>query len=384
MKNKGKSGKITLAILGCRGIPNNYGGFEELAEHLSTGLTKLGYEVYVYNVHNHPCREKKWNGVNRLFCHDPEHTLGPAGQFIYDLNCINDSRRRGFDVILQLGYTSSSVWHKRLPIDAKIITNMDGIEWRRQKYNRIVRRFLKYAERLAVKNSDALIADNLEIKKHLQNNYGATSTFIPYGADTYIAENDNQEKNVSICIPERNQKKQLKQNGYFLLIARLQSDNHIEEIIKGVLGSETQQPLIVVGNHQSRFGKKLFTKYNSEQVIFAGSIFQPELLNRIRSRAKMYFHGHSVGGTNPSLLQAMASSVAICAHDNPFNRNVLDGDAFYFRTPSDISFIINQKTDNTALKMMIQNNLTKIKTHYTWDRVVCDYETIIKNIIIKE
>ncbi len=383
MKNKGKSGKITLAILGCRGIPNNYGGFEELAEHLSTGLTNFGYEVYVYNVHNHSCREKEWKGVNRLFCHNPELAIGPAGQFIYDLNCINDSRKRGFDVILQLGYTSSSIWHKRLPADAKIITNMDGLEWKRQKYNWIVRRFLKYAERLAVKNSDVLIADNKEIKKHLQNSYGVSSTYISYGADVCMPENDTKEPIVRIFIPGANKEKRLKKNGYFLLIARLQPDNHIEEIILGVLGSDSQLPLIVVGNHRSRFGKKLFVKYNSDQVIFVGSIFQPDLLNRIRSGTKMYFHGHSAGGTNPSLLQAMASSAPICAHDNPFNRSVLGQDAFYFKTPSDIASVINKKTDTTVQNKMIRNNLTKINNQYTWENIVRDYQTIIKNIIIK-
>ncbi len=376
--------KTTIAILGSRGIPNHYGGFEELAEHLSAGLVSLGYDVFVYNVHHHPCSEKKWNGVNRLFCYDPERIIGLAGQFIYDLNCINDSRKRGFDVIIQLGYTSSSIWHKRLPSNAKIITNMDGLEWKRQKYNRITRRFLKNAELLAVRNSDVLIADNLEIKDYLQKTYQVSSVFIPYGADNCILEPTNRGNTTQIVIPVNNSEIELKKNEFFLLIARLQPDNHIEEIIQGVLHSGVQQPLVVVGNHKTRYGKILFKKYASQLVLFTGGIYQSSLLGQLRSQASLYFHGHSAGGTNPSLLQAMASSVPICAHDNPFNRSVLGADAFYFRKPTGIASIINQNHNKQQQPVMCKNNLKKIKQHYCWDKIVRDYEIIIKNIVIKQ
>jgi hypothetical protein len=105
---------LKIAILGTRGIPNNYGGFEQFAEYLSEGLTEKGHEIYVYSPHNHNYQEKEWRGVKIIHCFDPEYKVGTAGQFIYDLNCILDSRKRGFDIILQLGYTSSSVWSLRI------------------------------------------------------------------------------------------------------------------------------------------------------------------------------------------------------------------------------------------------------------------------------
>ena len=126
---------MKLGVLGTRGIPNYYGGFEHSLQYLSEEFVKKGHEVYVYNSHNHPYQDSEWNGVKIIHCKDPEYIIGTVGQFIYDLNCILDSRKRDFDVILQLGYTSSSIWSWLLPKKPKIVTNMDGLEWRRSKYS---------------------------------------------------------------------------------------------------------------------------------------------------------------------------------------------------------------------------------------------------------
>ena len=106
---------MRIAIIGTRGIPNNYGGFEQFAEYLSVGLVNQGHEVFVYNSHNHSYKEDNWKGVNIVHCFDPEYLIGSAGQFIYDLNCIINSRKQDFDIILQLGYTSSSIWNRIMP-----------------------------------------------------------------------------------------------------------------------------------------------------------------------------------------------------------------------------------------------------------------------------
>ncbi len=375
--------KTTIAILGSRGIPNHYGGFEELAEHLSAGLVSLGYDVYVYNVHNHSCPDKTWKGVHRLFCYDPENIVGPAGQFIYDLNCINDSRKRKFDVIIQLGYTSNSIWHRRLPSDSKIITNMDGLEWKREKYSRLARRFLKHAEKLAVQHSDALIADNIKIQDYLQETYQVASDYIPYGADNGILSSKNKNHSLTTFCVANKRAVQLENEGFFLLIARLQPDNHIEEIMQGTLLSKTQLPLIVVGNHKSRYGQKLVKKYASDKIIFTGGIFQSETLHQLRNQSRIYFHGHSAGGTNPSLLQAMAASALICAHDNPFNRSVLGADGLYFISSADIASIIDQEKDKKNRKEMIKNNFNKIIKQYNWNSIINNYEALIKKVLSK-
>src|SRR5437868_1013378 len=132
---------LKIAILGTRGIPNNYGGFEQITERLSGGLADKGHELTVYNPHHHPYRENKWKNVRLVHCYDPE-AWPTAGQFIYDLNCIRHARKENYDVILFMGYTSSSIWHGFFPRESLIISNMDGLEWKRAKYNPLVRRFL--------------------------------------------------------------------------------------------------------------------------------------------------------------------------------------------------------------------------------------------------
>jgi len=172
---------MKIAILGTRGVPNYYGGFEQFAEFFSVYLVEQGHEVYVYNSHNHPYQEKTFHGVNIIHQKDPEHKMGTFGQFIYDYNCILDSKKRDFDIILQLGYTSNSIWFFLLPKKPIIITNMDGLEWKRTKYSRPVKQFLKFAERLAAVNSDYLISDSLGIKKYLAEKYAGHMVINIYG-----------------------------------------------------------------------------------------------------------------------------------------------------------------------------------------------------------
>ncbi len=358
---------LKIGIIGCRGIPNRYGGFEQFAEKLSVGLVERGHQVWVYNSHNHPCRDTRWHGVHRLLCYDPEYFMGQAGQFIYDWNCIRDSRRRDFDTIFQLGYTSSSVWHRRLPSGPVVVTNMDGLEWQRSKYSRPVRRFLKYAEKLAAVNSHALVADSEAIRDYLLAQYGLQATYIPYGAD--VAGNTGLEH-----LMEHG----LEPGGYYLLIARMQPDNHIEEVISGHLASGTSHPLVIVGSTQNGFGRRLKNKYANpagkpNSIRFLDSIFDQDALNQLRYHCRLYFHGHSSGGTNPSLLEAMAASSLVCAHNNAFNRSVLGEDALYFRNENDVEQCIQTSFDNQA---SIQNNLEKIKKKYNWEKVITSYETL--------
>jgi len=359
--------KRKIAILGSRGIPNAYGGFEQFAEYLSVGLVERGMEVWVYCSHTHPYQQPEYHGVHLIHCKDPEDRIGAMGQFLYDLHCILDSRKRGFDVILQLGYTSSSVWHRLLPRKARIITNMDGLEWRRSKYSAPVRRFLKFAERLAVRHSDALVADSEAIAEYLMATYNAPSTFIPYGAE--IPETPD---------PQTLHPLGLEPGQYYLLIARMQPDNHIEEAIQGVLTSGTALPLVVVGNMNNGHGRYLTSRYSSPQIIFTNGIYQQELLNALRYHCRLYFHGHSAGGTNPSLLEAMAASAPICAHDNPFNRAVLGEDGIYFMNSSNIATQYLHNQPNTQWKEMINNNLLKIRTKYHWKGVVEAYAKMVE------
>src|ERR1044071_3148961 len=166
---------MKIGILGTRGIPNAYGGFEQFAQYLSQGLVKRKHEVYVYNSSNHYYKEKTWNGVNIIHCKDLENKMGTAGQFIYDYNCFIDARKRNYDILLQLGYTSSSIWFRLWPKKSINVINMDGLEWKRSKYGKLTRKFLQAAERWAARKGDILIADSIGIQEYLQQKYKRSS-----------------------------------------------------------------------------------------------------------------------------------------------------------------------------------------------------------------
>jgi glycosyltransferase involved in cell wall biosynthesis len=364
---------MRIAILGTRGIPNHYGGFEQCAEYLALGFVKMGFQVVVYNSHDHPYKESSWEGVEISHRYDPEFKWGTAGQFIYDLNCIMDLRRRDVDVVLQLGYTSSSIWGWLLPRKRMVVTtNMDGLEWKRSKYSNLVRKFLLYAERLAVKYSDHLIADSIGIRDYLKEKYSKTSLFIPYGANLF------QNPNQSIL-----QEYQLLPYQYNMLIARLEPENSIEVILDGVALSNNKQTFLVIGGHQTKYGEYLKAKFSKhENIRFIGGIYDINKLNNLRYYSNVYFHGHTVGGTNPSLLEAMASNSLICANDNPFNGYILGADALYFLTAQDVAnHIIKIDKTDPSIDRFLKNNRQKIKDIYSWDKIINDYADHLKDIL---
>ena len=356
---------MRIAILGTRGIPNFHGGFEQFAEYLSEFLSGQGHVVAVYNSHTHPYKERMWRGVQIIHKKDPENKIGTAGQFIYDLNCILDSRRRNFDVILQLGYTSSSVWSWLLPRNPLIITNMDGLEWKRSKYSSAVRKFLKYAEKLAVRTSDYLIADSIGIQKYLQSEYKVSSTYIAYGAKLFIKPSQKILEIYGVA-PYK----------YNMLIARLEPENNIETILDGVQLQNGMEDFLVIGKHKTPYGRYLVEKYKqTTNIRFLGGIYDLDHLNNLRYYSGLYFHGHSVGGTNPSLLEAMASSALIVANDNIFNRSILGSDAFYFKTSNDVARCF--KIKKTRYKTFLDNNIEKIKNEYEWNIINWKYEAFM-------
>ncbi|TSJ43563.1 glycosyltransferase family 1 protein [Mucilaginibacter corticis] len=356
--------KLKIAILGTRGIPNHYGGFEHISEYVSAGLVERGHTVTVYNSHNHPYTKDTWNGVNIIHCYDPEYLIGSAGQFVYDLNCILDARKRDFDVILIMGYTSSSVWGRLYPKQSAIVTNMDGLEWKRSKYSKPVQNFLKYAEKLAVKHSQYYVSDSIVIKQYLARKYDINSRYIPYGADMITPVEREQ------ITPAEAAKED-----YFLLMARMEPENNIETILDGYNLSNSAKPFKVLGDTGNRFGKFITHKFqNDSRIEFKGSIFDTAKVRALQNNSYLYFHGHSVGGTNPSLLEAMASEALIAAHNNPFNQAVLNTDAFYFSNPADVKQLVENVQRQETEKLMVNNNLQKIKHLFNWESVVDGYE----------
>ena len=365
--------KLKIAIAGCRGIPNYYGGFERLAECLSAGLVEKGHHVTVYNSHNHPYQQRDFYGVHIVHCHDPEYRLGTAGQFLYDLNCIKDLRKKQFDVILFLGYTSNTLWGRYFPKNAVIISNMDGLEWKRAKYNFLVKKFLKYAEKWAIQSSDFFIADSIVIQNYLQKKYNIRCKYVPYGSE--MSRLNDRE----LLAPYH-----LSTQDYYLLMARMEPENNIEVILDGFYRSSSKRKFLVIGSTDNSFGQRLERKFKHDnRILFAGAIYDRVVTHALKYFSFLYFHGHTVGGTNPSLLEAMGSGALIAAHENEFNHAVLQKDAYYFENANDVEFLIESIKRNEKEKEMVRNNFLKIEHTYNWPDIIDQYNTFIMDCYIQ-
>jgi glycosyltransferase involved in cell wall biosynthesis len=362
---------MKIAILGTRGIPNNYGGFEQCAEYLSIGLAHKGHDVTVYSPHFHPYKENVYKGVKIIKKLSPENLFGnSASNFIYDFLCFKDATGRDFDIILELGLITASLSIIFCSHKGKIVvTNLDGLEWKRAKWSKLVQKLTKQLEKYGIKYSDYLIADNVGILQYIKEEYHLESEFIAYGTIDILSPVDTCLNNYGIT-----------NDNYFLSIARLEPENNLEMMFDAYILSKSQIPYYVVGNHTTPYGDFLKDKYRNKGIVFLGGIFNKTHLDNIRYYAKLYIHGHSVGGTNPALLEAMAAKTLILAHGNIFNRSVLGENAFYFLSSEELSKLF---TEDLGLKKaeFITNNLNKIDKIYRWSVVVDQYESYFENIL---
>jgi len=372
---------MKIAFISTRGIPNNYGGFEQFAEHISVGLVKRGHEVTVYSPHYHPYQESEYHGVRIKHIHSPETWMGSSmGSFFYDYACLKDAlRNEHFDIIYEAGYTTIIPAYIRFNVKAIrqpiFVTNMDGLEYKRAKYNKWVQKFVYWEEKMAVKHSQFLIADNMGIHDYYKEKYGRESKFLAYGADVY----DNYDE-------EYLKEYGLERNKYLLVIARQEPENNIAMAIQGYIASEVygKMPLVIVGKKNTPHGKVLVDTYGKyEHVKFAGGIYNFDKLNSLRYFSYAYLHGHSVGGTNPSLLEAMASECFILSHNNIFNKTVLGDNAIYYNDEKEIAKLLNclETLVRDHKQIFTANNLQVIKTQYSWEKLVDEHEKYFLSLI---
>ena len=367
---------MKIAIVSTRGIPNNYGGLEEFAEHVSVGLVKRGHEVIVYNPHFHPYSSGDFKGVTVKKKFSPEKQLGTAANFIYDYLSLRDAIKSNCDAILVCGYTTASVSYLISSFkNSKVITNIDGLEWKRAKWNTLVRRLAKWFEEIAVDKSSALVSDNAAIEKYVFENYKKPSFFIPYAANIQEAPDEAVIKEFG-----------LEKYKYHILIGRLEPENNIEMILDGVMLSKSEDVTVVFASTQTKYAKFLIDRYKGcKKIIFRGWTSGQSILFSLRHYAKIYFHGHSVGGTNPSLLEAMAGGAFIAAHENTFNQHVLGEDALYFSSAFEVKKIIdNYEKINSSRETYRQNNLQKIRTFYNWENIIDLYEKMFFSVTNKK
>ena len=366
---------MKIAILGTRGIPNNYGGFEQCAEYLSLGLVEKGHAVTIYSPSFHPYTKKSYKGVQIIKKFSPVNVLGnSAANFIYDYLCLTDAVKRDFEIILQLGLITSALSIIFCRHKGKLIaTNIDGLEWKRSKWNRLIQKLTKQLEKYGIKHSDYLIADNKAIQEYLFKEYKVDAELISYGT---IAVKKPEPKYL--------EKYNMIENEYLLTIARLEPENNLEMMFDGYISSKLKLPYFVVGNHLTPYGDYLKDKYRDVGIKFLGGIFNKDHLDNMRLFSRYYLHGHSVGGTNPALLEAMAAKAYIVAHNNKFNKSVIQDDALYFNNANQLAEKL-KKVDLYSLKQdFIKNNLSKVESIYNWPNIVDQYEDYFFRILNKK
>ncbi|MCP5348421.1 MAG: DUF1972 domain-containing protein [Gammaproteobacteria bacterium] len=364
---------MKIAILGTRGIPNNYGGCEANAEMLSPIFLEKGHDVTVYCSSEHLHQQPTWNGVELKHIYCPESRFGIWGTLLYDFLCLQDALKSEFDIVVELGYVPVALFYPFFRRrNSLLFTNMDGLEWKRSKWNWLLRKFTLFTEYLGAHYSDALIADNIAIQEHLKSAYQQDSYFIAYGAES-ISKPDP-----GVLI-----KYDLQANEFFMLIARLEPENNIEMILEGYCQSESEKIMIVVGSTSTKFGQQLTRRFSSfEKIRFLESIYDYADLSSLRWYCSCYFHGHSVGGTNPSLLEAMATNAFIAIHANAFNETVVGDGALRFSTAAEVAAIMRRR-DFPEKDKFLAGNRQRITEEYTWENCAQQHLDAFESEILK-
>lgn len=364
---------MKLSILGIRGIPANHGGFETFAEKLALYLVGRNWTVSVYcqDVKVKKLKKEIWKDIELIKI--PSKNNGSLDTVIFDYKAIMLAKDTP-GIFLTLGY-NTAILCGFLKLKNKInIINMDGLEWKRRKYNIFEKSWLYLNERLGVVFSSHVIADNPAIENRMKKISPSEMpiTMIPYGADN--PENIiSQEAQVKILNSFG-----INSSEYVLIVARPVAENNIYEVIKTFSKKKRNHMLVILGNYEkSNSYQKKVLNIAGYEVLFLGAIYDKRILDVLRLNAKLYIHGHSVGGTNPALIEAMASGLAVLAHDNHFNRWVVGNDAHYFLNEKELE----QKLDylllnNKEIKKMSKSSFIRYKENFKWEKILVEYEKV--------
>ena len=363
----------SLIIQGIRGIPAMHGGFETFAEHLSIYLVARGWDVVVYcqldkgktNIKIYD--EDEWCGIRRVFI--PVGGNGAWGTIVFDFLSIIHIIKNNSNLVLTLGYNTAIFNLLFRFFDVVNLINMDGLEWKRSKWSVLHKLYLYINERIACLVGNELIADHPEIRLHLESRVRAEKiSMIPYGA----RQIENKEM---AAISKFN----LSKDGYIVLIARPEPENSILEIVQAFSRSTRNIKLVVLGDFsfKNKYHSSVVSS-SSGEVIFLGAIYEKEVLDSLRSNALFYIHGHTVGGTNPSLVEALGAGQAIIAHDNKFNRWVAGDSAYYFGSVDECALIFDLFLSRIDLvHLMRLKAVERFREFFTWETVLSQYEDLL-------
>lgn len=372
--SKSRTGSMSIALVGTRGVPARYGGFETCVEEVGQRLAAMGHHVVVY------CRTVKSEqpGATHYLGMELVYHSAPRRKSLETL--VHSGRAVGHilghrvDAII-LFNAANSPW---LPVikaaGIPVATHVDGLEWQRARWGKVGRRYYRAAESLAVRLSDALIADAEGIQDYYTDEFGIETTLLAYGAP--ILEGGGSSRIAGLGLQSK---------GYHLVVARFLPENHVHMIVEGYTNSRAKLPLIVVGSHPyaEEYTAALHAM-GDDRVQFIGGVWDQDLLDELYANALVYWHGHSVGGTNPSLLRAMGAGAATNAFDVRFNREVLGSAGEYFASAADIPALADAaETNIDGVTCRGAASVVRAR-HYDWDDIARGYESMCRRIVAGE
>ncbi len=358
----------TLRILGTRGVPAAHGGFETFAEHLALYLVARGWRVLVYCQEDGtgPVFTDTWQGVERV--HIPVAQPGALGTIVFDWKAtLHAGGCR--DLCLTLGYNTAifCAWLRLQGVPNVI--NMDGIEWSRAKWGKVAKTWFWLNDWAGCWLGNHLVADHPEIARHLQSRASAGKiTTIAYGADR-LAHLPTTAVQALGLVPGR----------YLTLVARAEPENSILEVVAGFSAAPRGMTLAVLGNYDdgNAYHRAVLAAAGPE-VRFLGAIYDKPVVQALRLHCAAYIHGHQVGGTNPSLVEALGAANAVIAHDNRFNRWVAGEGAAYFSDAAGFSAVLADLLHAPArLEAMRTASLARFDAGLTWPQILSAYEALL-------
>jgi glycosyltransferase involved in cell wall biosynthesis len=364
----------TLRILGIRGLPAAHGGFETFAEHFALFLVKRGWRVVVYcqESGNGPVREDTWNGVERVII--PVSELGVGSSVVFDWKTIAHASQFK-DLCLTLGYNTAAFCARLRLKGITNVINMDGIEWSRAKWGRLAKTWFWMNDWAGCWLGNHLVADHPEIKNHLTTRVRPGKiTTIAYGADPVERADASHVQTLG-----------LEPGRYLTVIARPEPENSVLDIVQGFSLRERGIKLVVLGHYEdgNEFHREV-KRAASAEVLFPGAIYDKTVVQALRYHCMAYVHGHQVGGTNPSLVEALGAGNAVIAHNNKFNRWVAGQGAHYFKGATGFDSVITRLLANAdELAAMRLASLSRFAAEFTWEKILSDYEQLMFSMMEK-
>ena len=384
----------TVYIIGSKGIPAKYGGFKTFVEKLTEFQKDKDIQYYVACMRENSAKSgitEDFFEHNGAICFNIDvPNIGPARAISYDIAALNkaieiaktnrDEAPIFYILACRIGPFISSIKRKIKALGGTLMVNPDGHEWLRAKWSLPVRKYWKYSERLMVKHADLLICDSKNIEKYIHkdyNRYQPKTTYIAYGTDTTRSQLTFSDEKVRSWYGEKN----IRENEYYLVVGRFVPENNYEAMIRGFMKSSSKKDFVLITNvEQNKFYEKLRqeTSFDKDpRVKFVGTVYDQELLKYIREHAFAYLHGHEVGGTNPSLLEALSSTKLNLLLDVGFNREVGEAGAVYWRK-DELTRVIEEveRFDEDAVSELDEKSSQRIANAFTWEKIVKSYERI--------